>query len=231
MKTWTRMLGILTLASITLVGSAAVATAATKEQPGAVMKVKGKNKGKDAKRVTFDATFDRYLVSPAGHVDGMLLSDGSVVRIPRGVTVDTTVKKGETIRVEAHMHALPDGTIYTRPLVTKGTATIVDGTNPKKPEAKNEGKPQLSDLKVSGTVSSFLIDQKGEKYGVILADGTIAYAHHTDLAAQGVKLGDAVTIEGKGGTYPQGKSVWIKSMKLPNGTTVAPKPLGPKDKQ
>jgi hypothetical protein len=59
---------------------------------------------------------------------------------------------------------------------------------------------------------------KGRVSGVILDDGTTARAgHKSDLGALGLKVGDQVTLTGRGGVYPRGKGMVIEQVKLPSG--------------
>jgi hypothetical protein len=222
----------------TLATTVAVASAAPKAT-GSVLakgnKAKKGPKGAKKARVTIESTFDRYLVAPTGKVGGILLGDGSVVAIPHGATVDGSLKKGETIHVEAVAAVHPDGTVYMRPLVTRGKDVIVDASNWEKKDGKDgkggkKDKPQLSSLTVTGKVARFLLDKKGNHSGAILEDGTVVLAHHQDLVSLGVKKGDSITIEGKGGTYALGKSVFAGTIKLANGTVVDAKPKKPAKK-
>lgn len=225
MMHWTRkLLGALALAG-TLTGAIALAAPdASADTPSATALAK---KG-GGKKATFDATFDRYLVDPRGDVAGILLSNGAVVNIPRGAQPATSLKKGDAIHIEAFQKVLPDGTVYGRPIVTKGTTVIVDASKWKKGEGKkgpNDAKTpkaKLAPMTITSSVSSFLLDGKGRHYGVILADGTLAYAHD-DLMQLGLKKGDAVTVEGEGGSYALGRAMVVKSVKLPSGSVVTPK--------
>ena len=231
MMHWTRkLLAALALAG-TLTGAIALAAPdASADAPTAVAKKKG-----GGNKASFDATFDRYLVDPRGDVSGILLSNGAVVNIPRRAEPATTLKKGDAIHVEAWQKVLPDGTIYGRPIVTKGTTVIVDASKMKKGDKKGPNdpktaKPKLAPMTITASVSSFLLGPKGNHYVVILSDGTLAYAHD-DLMALGLKKGDSITIEGDGGSYALGRAMTIKSVKLPNGSTVKPKVHEKKDKK
>jgi hypothetical protein len=222
MMHWTRkLLAALALAG-TLTGAIALAAPDASADVPTATKLAKKGNGKKA---SFDATFDRYLVDPRGDVAGILLSNGAVVSIPRGAEPSTALKKGDAIHVEAYQKVLPDGTIYGRPIVTKGTTVIVDASKWKKGEAKKDPKTQkakLAPMTITSSVSSFLLDKKGRHFGVILSDGTLAYSHD-DLMQLGLKKGDSITIEGEGGSYALGRAMVVKSIKLPNGSTVTPK--------
>jgi hypothetical protein len=226
MMHWTRKL----LAALAVAGTltGAIALAAPDAHADAPNATAVKKKAGGNKKASFDATFDRYLVDPRGDVSGILLSNGAVVGIPRGAQPATTLKKGDAIHIEAFQKVLPDGTLYGRPIITKGTVVIVDASKWKKGEGKKgpndpkTAKPKLAKMTITSSVASFLLDMKGRHHGVVLADGTIAYAHD-DLMQLGLKKGDSVTIEGEGGSYALGRAMVVKSVKLPNGSVVTPK--------
>ena len=222
MMHWTRkLLGALALAGALGGALALIAPDASADVPSAVA-LKKKGAGNKA---SFDATFDRYLVGPHGDVSGILLSNGAVVSIPHGAAPATSLKKGDAIHIEAWQKVLPDGTIYGPPVVTKGTTVIVDASKWKKGDGKGDAKTpkaKLAPMTITSSVSSFLLDKKGNHYGVILTDGTIAYSRD-DLMQLGLKKGDSVTIEGEGGNYALGRAMVVKSVKLPNGSVVTPK--------
>jgi hypothetical protein len=186
----------------------------------------------EKKRVTVDGTFERYVVSPRGDVVGIVLSNGAQVMFPPFANASQGLKKGDAIKIEAQQHVLTDGTIYTHPLVTKGTTVIVDASKKgpkgqKGKDAEDGKKAKLGAQTFSGTVSGFLLDPKGNHMGLLFSDGSVAMARsHEDLGALGVKKGDAVTVEGMGGSYALGRSVWVKSIKLPDGKVVKTKEQG-----
>lgn len=93
---------------------------------------------------------------------------------------------------------------------------------------KHEGKRHHEDLSnlapasATGTVVALLPGRRGETRGLVLSDGTVAYAKHSKTDAklgELVKKGDTVTVSGKGGSYDLGKALVIESVKLPSGET------------
>lgn len=93
---------------------------------------------------------------------------------------------------------------------------------------KHEGMRHHEDLSnlapatASGTVVALLPGRHGETRGVVLSDGTVAYAKHSKTDAKLgdlVKKGDTVTVSGKGGSYDLGKALVIESVKLSSGET------------
>lgn len=231
MMNWTRKLAsvlALSLFSAGLVvgGNAGTAQADVKAPITAQLKKVGK--GAKGKKTSLDGKFERYLVSPQGEVLGLLLQDGSEVRVPPGANTVKTLQKGDALHVEGHQKAFADGTVYVHALVTKGNTVVADGSKWKKGEKgekgekKNGEKPKLAPMTLTSTVNGFVLDAKGRHVGLLLADGSEAFAHD-DLMSLGVKKGDSVTIEGHGGSYDLGRSVHVKSIKLPDGKVVTPK--------
>jgi hypothetical protein len=212
-----------TLSALAIVGSVltfgGVALAAPKTTATSTLAVKGK---KQLSHVSFEATFAKWIVSPNGQITGMILGNGALVRIPgRGYAIDASkLKPGDVVHVEAYEKALPDGTLYAKPLIKKGLDTIVDATQKPTASAKPAQKPKLQKMKTSGTVAGFLLDGKDRKIAIVLDGGEIAWAH-TDLMALGVKKGDAITLEGMGGNWSNGTAMAVHSITLSNGKVLA----------
>jgi hypothetical protein len=207
-----------TLSVLAIVGSVlgfgGVAMAAPKTTATTTLAVKGGKK--QASRVSFEGTFGKWIVSPRGEIVGMVLGNGAEVRIPaRGYTLESSkLQPGDVIHVEAYEKALPDGTLYNKPLIKKGMDVIVDATG--KPGAWTKNEAKLQKMKTSGTVAGFLLDGKDRKIALVLDGGEIAWAH-TDLMALGVKKGDAITIEGMGGNWSNGTAMAVHTITLSNG--------------
>lgn len=174
-------------------------------------------KHQKAPAASIDGKFDRWLLSPNGKIDGMLLDGGRVVRLSDGSVKDSSLKSGDAL----HVDAKGKGTTYHRAKVTKNGVVVVDDTA-KQDKGKHQ-KPDLSkltDVSGSGKVVAVLKGHGGKIHGVVLEGGTTAYARHkADLGSFNLKVGDSVTVTGKGGAYALGRSLIIDSIKLPNGDT------------
>ena len=183
--------------------------------------------------------FQRYLVSPRGDTMGLLLDGGTTVRIPRDASKGAPeLKVGDAVRVEGRAMKTPTGQVITHALVQRGSDTIVDaramkghehggkGKHAKGDHAKGEhrkgdhGKAALAPLSSTGKIVAIVSSPRGRVAGVVLDDGTTAYAgHKSDLGALGLKVGDQVTLTGRGGVYPRGKGMKIEQVKLPSGNS------------
>jgi hypothetical protein len=188
--------------------------------------------------------FQRYLVSPRGDTMGLLLDGGTVVRMHPGAMTKGApeLKAGDAVSVEGRARKTPTGQSISHALVKRGSDTIADATamkdrGPGKKGDHKKGdhkkgehdKSALAPLSSTGKIVAIVTGHKGRIAGVILDDGTTASAgHKSDLGALGLKVGDQVTLTGRGGVYPRGKGMMIEQVKLPGGSSrtlaAAPRP-------
>jgi hypothetical protein len=84
----------------------------------------------------------------------------------------------------------------------------------------------LLPMTVTGKIQAFTTEPHGRVGEVLLVDGTNARAgRKARLEALGLKAGDIVTLTGRGGSYPQGKSLHIETIKLPTGEVGTVEPI------
>jgi hypothetical protein len=180
-----------------------------------------------------DARFQRYLVSPRGETMGLLLDNGTVVRMHPGASTRGApeLKAGDAIHVEGRAMKTPTGQIVMHALVKRGGDVIADATamkdhakgdhkkgDHKKGDHAKGDKAALAPLTSTGRIVAIVTGHKGKVAGVVLDDGTTASAgHRSDLGALGLKVGDQVTLTGRGGVYPRGKGMMIEQVKMPGG--------------
>jgi hypothetical protein len=72
----------------------------------------------------------------------------------------------------------------------------------------------LAPMSADAKVVALLPGRHGKVHGFVLSDGTVAYLprhHDTDVA---VKTGDTIKVEGRGGAYPAGKALEIKTLEV-----------------
>ena len=191
-----------------------------------------------------DGKFSRWLVSPTGKVSGMLLEDGSIVRVHARDLDTTKLQKGDAVRVDGLAVEKDSRKVYMFAGVQKGTEAIVE-----KPEGKahhedwkkhdgkkhdgkkhdgkkHDGKKhdgwkkhhadELSKLE-SLSVSGTIADILPGRHGVtlLLSDGSLVSLPNDAMVT--VKKGDAVKATGKGGTYPAGKALFAATLEGPTG--------------
>lgn len=136
-----------------------------------------------------------FLLTPRGDIDGLLLADGTEVRLPPHLSVEIAyaVKLGDTVTVHGlRAAALP---LIAAASVSDAASgrTVVDrgppGRGPKPP-----GGPGGAVLEVSGKVRQVLHGPQGEINGALLEDGTVLRlpppeaARHQALLAPGKTL-------------------------------------------
>ena len=174
--------------------------------------------------------FQRYLVSPRGDTMGLLLDGGTVVRMHPGAMTKGApeLKAGDVVSVEGRARTTPTGQNISHARVKRGSDTIADSTARKGHEHGKKGdhkkgehdKSALAPLSSTGKIVAIVTGHQGRVAGVILDDGTTAYGgHKADLGALGLKVGDQVTLTGRGGVYPRGKGMKIEQVKLPGGSS------------
>lgn len=121
-------------------------------------------------------TVQQYLLNPHGEVDGLLLSDGTVVKFPPhlGMTLATSMKTGDAVTVVGFLGpTIPQGRAIKALTITntKTGQTLVDqppATRPLPPDLRGMTRTALT---VSGTLTRFLANPHGEIDGLILSGG------------------------------------------------------------
>lgn len=200
---------------------------------------------KVAELTKVEAKFARWIPTPGGQTAGMLLEDGTFVRVHPDTKTEglaagdlvqvegfkhdasfalATVKKGDTVIVEAPKDGLQAGKHFGKHGKHGGKHFEKSADWEQKKAEWKAAHPEggkkhwkgadvaLAPMKISGTVSAVLPGRHGRVHAVLLTDGTVAYApHHSDAFAN-VKKGDAIELEGKGGTYAIGKSLVVESV-------------------
>ena len=72
-------------------------------------------------------------------------------------------------------------------------------------------------MSASGRVTQVISNPMGKAHALLLDDGTTATGF--GLEKLGLKPGDRVQMNGRGGTYSLGKALRIETITLPNGET------------
>lgn len=191
-----------------------------------------------------NTTFARYTVSPEGRIDGLLLGDGTMVRLHPGVAIAAdALTEGDAVHVEGTRITTPTGAIVVRPTVTKGSTVIVDLSmmpEPPKDGMRGKGHPGpppfgarpgpgegLVAVTATGTVTAIVSRPSGEAEALILSDGTTArLPHHMGDATPTFAVGDAVLLTGHGATSAYGKGMIATTASIGGGETqrLAPEP-------
>jgi hypothetical protein len=118
----------------------------------------------------------QYLLTPHGEVEGLLLTDGTVVRFPPHLSaaLASTVKPGDAVTVAGFLaSATAQGQAVKALTITNTTTgqTVVDqppASRPLPPELRGV---TLTPLTVRGTTARLLMNDHGDVDGLILSSG------------------------------------------------------------
>ena len=172
----------------------------------------------------FSGTVERYLINPAGLVDGLLLDNGLLVKFPPHLSSSlvSVVKPGNSVTVSGYP-GTPSNfgqEIKAYSITDAGTQhTIVD-----QPPAYPPPPPtnvNYSNLSETGTAQRWLVGRGGEINGILLSSGTqVKFPPHigyqlTNLARQGT----SVQVQGFGTSNSYGKTIEATSLTV-DGQTI-----------
>ncbi len=197
--------------------------------------------------VAIDAKFERWLPTPTGEVHAMLLDNGTIVHVR---DIDTNVlERGDAIHVEGKSFGENKTMIGMAEVKKDGKVLIAapelegdhHGKWGKGPDGFKGGKKHhgeksekwaqkkaehekkleaLAPMSADAKVVALLPGRHGKVHGFVLSDGTVAYLPHHSDAEIAVKNGDAIKVEGRGGSYPAGRALEIKTLEV-NGQKTA----------
>ncbi len=173
-----------------------------------------------ARTQTVDGAFQRWLVSPRGDALGMMLADGTIVKLPHGTVANAALKAGDALHVEGRSHQIDQSKVMVHASVSKEGQVLFANAPKGKGDQRAEREPgqKLQPMTATGKVIAVIPARKDSLLGVVLDDGTTVVFGHAGSDVS-LKVGDAVTVEGRGGTYPIGTGIAAQSIKLPNGET------------
>ncbi len=163
--------------------------------------------------ISINGTVQAYLLNRAGQVDGLLLSDGKQLHLPKHLSeaLQEAVEPGDTIEalVEPGEES-PLGSFRTKSLTNTQTGQIVADQPP--PQPSTPGEP----LRVEGMMIHWLVGHKGELKGFILSDGTCLHVppHIGKTLTERVKTGDQLIAQGYGTHNDIGTSLEVETIEL-----------------
>jgi hypothetical protein len=205
------------------------------ETPAAEARAEGGAR-QPATPAALDGRFQRYILAPDGRITALVLQDGTVVHVRPHAADEpaANLRAGEPLHVEGGLVKTPTGAMIVRAVVQQGGKVIADGSKEHghrghRGEGREgrEGKgkhahAQLQPIVATARVSQIVSSPRGRVHEVLLDDGTSAFGQ---LDSLGLKVGDRVTVAGKGGAYPQGKALRVDTITLPSGEVrTLPKP-------
>jgi hypothetical protein len=165
---------------------------------------------------TRDGEITRVIRTPRGDVDGLLLDDGTVVRVPPHVFGVQAPGVGARVHAQG---ALIGATLRADALAV--ARTKVNMAPPTTPPAPPDEAPQLATLDESGTIELIVRNAEGMPDALLLVDGsTIVVGPPLFSAASELRPGVQIRARGEGGRYPDGVAIHARTLDV-GGTTYA----------
>lgn len=121
------------------------------------------------------ASVAQYLMNPDGYVDGLLLSNNTIIRFPPhlGQVLTQTVSRQDVVRVEGFLES--PGILHASSIIDLQSQRSVIDTPPsaRYPRPPRPGSVARQPLSASGTIRVLTHGKHGEVNGVVLSDGTV----------------------------------------------------------
>jgi hypothetical protein len=165
--------------------------------------------------ISFQATIvqgsvAQYLMNPDGFVEGLLLSNNTIVRFPPhlGQVLTQTVSIQDLVRVEGSFES--PGILHASSIIDLQSQRSVVDTPPSSryPPPPRPGGVARQPLSASGTIRVLTHGKRGEVNGVVLSDGTVI--HFPALAgvqfAAWLREGNPLAATGTGTSNQYGRS-------------------------
>jgi hypothetical protein len=187
---------------------------------------------------SLQGTVAQYLINPRGDVDGLLLTDNTIVRFPPhlGPQLVQTVQPQAAVKVDGYSASA--GTIQATTITnTTSGRSIVDT-----PPASGAPPPPPSDaaqqpMSASGTIKALTHAPRGEIDGAILSDGTIVHfgPENGEQFAALLRAGQPLAATGYGTANQYGKSLEASALGASANQlqpiTAGPRERGPRGRQ
>ena len=158
--------------------------------------------------VPMQGTVARLLPTPMGEVDGLLLTDGRLVRFPPHLSAAlmSAIGQGDAIAIDGMAEGV-GGTIRAWRITNRTTGRSVTDSAPPSPPAPRAW--AVRDMQVNGVVQRTLSGPRGEVNGVILDNGTVVRFPPPvgEAFADLLVLGRTLTAQGYGSSGPGGTAI------------------------
>ena len=119
----------------------------------------------------------QYLMNPDGFVDGLLLSNNTIIRFPPhlGQVLTQTVSPQDIVRVEGFFES--SGTFHASSIIDlQSQRSVADYPSPPgSPPTPRPGSLPRRPLSANGTIRVLTQGKRSEINGVVLADGTVVH--------------------------------------------------------
>ena len=183
-------------------------------------------------------TVQRFVLTPIGELEGVILADGTQVHLPPHLTTQLAgaVRTGDTVTVQGYRSSYVPLVVAASITDTNTGQTVVD-TGPPPPGSRPPPPPPgvppagaQQQMTVQGKVQQALYGPGGDVNGALLDDGTIVRIGPREayLAAALLNPGQTLAAQGWGLTTSYGRVVEAQALGPSPGqmTQVAPLPPG-----
>ncbi len=173
-------------------------------------------------------TVKQYTLTPRGDVDGLILTDGTEVKLPPRLSgaVVFTIRPGDAVSVRGmRARALPlvDGASIRN----EATGATLTTLGPPEPAA--------DETVLNGRIAALLHGRRGEVNGALLDDGTVLRLppHEAARLSATLRAGQTVSLRGGVAKGPLGTVVEVRALGTSPDTLVEvggppPRPRGPR---
>lgn len=117
----------------------------------------------------------QYLMNSDGFVDGLLLSNNTIIRFPPhlGQVLTQTVSPQDVVRVEGFFES--PGTLHASSIIDQQSKRSVVDNPPSPRHPPRPGSVPRQQLSANGTIRVLTHGKRGEINGVVLSDGTVVH--------------------------------------------------------
>ncbi len=130
-------------------------------------------------RADIQGTVKTFTMTPAGDLEGMILTDGTEVHVPPHLSsqLAAAVRPGEAVRVLGWRSGVPNFIVATSLTGQRGQSVVDQGPPPPgvrpPPPPPGQPAPGAQQAAVQGRVQQVLHGPRGDENGALLDDGTI----------------------------------------------------------
>jgi hypothetical protein len=153
----------------------------------------------------FKGKVAQYTLTPRGMVDGLILSDGTEVKLSPWLSAQITfsIKPGDQVVIHG-LKARNDAMIVAATIANPANGAVI-GDAPERPHPGD--KPSMQ---VAGKVRAVLHNMRGDVHGALLEDGTTIRLPppEANKFPELLKVGASLAVRGFGSNNALGKSVW-----------------------
>jgi hypothetical protein len=150
---------------------------------------------------------------------------GPSLRLPPGALASTAVTAGDSVDVQGDQSVAGPVQLVERATISRG-GTVLTSAEPPPPPSPGRGRGPAADaalqpMSASGAIHAVLYNREGIEDGLLLDDGTTARVPpNAALERLNLKVGDRVTIQGRGTASGVGRGLRAETIAVANGTTV-----------